>query len=334
MTIPRLLVLAAAVVATILLGRTEAAGAATPIVSSHCPQVVSGAVRLQTDLICRDRSGLIVGSHNTSIDLNGHKIICVGPALEGSCQGVFEPHRDEIFFPRNDPDPDIGVDTAGFSGVRVFSGAQRRGTIDGFDVGVRVLGSAGVQVQRLFVTGPENFETRPVTHGILVESTPCGRGHVQLGGGHRGNEISNHTFGIELSGAACVHIVGNFVHDNQSVPFVGFGIHLENSPRNLVHRNNVFRNGWALGDAGLGLTGPATVLNVITENHVNSNSEDGGIVLRNGAAENFIAANTMLFNAEFDAAGFGAPNNHWAKSNICRTQNEEVPPGVCNPDEG
>jgi parallel beta-helix repeat protein len=327
MSFVRLFALTAVVAASLVLARAEAAGAATPIVSSHCPQVVSGAVQLQTDLVCADTSGLIVGSNHTSIDFNGHKIVCVGPreGLVGGCHG-------DQGGSRTDPDPDIGIDTAGFSDVRVFSRVHR-GTIDGFDIGLRVRGtSTDVLVQRLFVTSPSQRD-RPRTQGILVTDTRCGRGHIQLGGEHGGNEISNHASGIALENAACVDIVGNTVHENGSARVGGYGIFLRGSSRNLIRRNRVFRNGDAEvvpgGGISLGGTG-----NAVTENWVNSNAGNSGISVRDGAAGNVIAANTMLFNFDFDAAGFGAPDNHWAKSNICRTQNEEVPPGVCNPNEG
>ncbi len=60
----------------------------------------------------------------------------------------------------------------------------------------------------------------------------------------------------------------------------------------------------------------------------------------------------MLFNgvplsgtAFYDAAGRGAPGeppddegdsplNDWNQNNRCLTQNQEVPPGTCGPDEG
>ncbi|MDQ4049817.1 MAG: hypothetical protein M3131_10635 [Actinomycetota bacterium] len=69
-----------------LLGAAGPAHAAseTPVA---CEQVVSGTVKLANDLVCPDTDALIVGSDNTVIDLNGHRIACVGGGFEGSCQG-------------------------------------------------------------------------------------------------------------------------------------------------------------------------------------------------------------------------------------------------------
>ena len=72
------LTLAVAMAATGASAPSAAPAAATPITASTCPQTVSGSVRLETDLLCMDTSGLIAGSDNTSINLNGHEILCVG----------------------------------------------------------------------------------------------------------------------------------------------------------------------------------------------------------------------------------------------------------------
>jgi len=58
--------------------------AARPVLSPSCPQVVAGSVRLEADLTCSDTDGLIVGSDNTVIDLNGHTIRCIGAGFMGS----------------------------------------------------------------------------------------------------------------------------------------------------------------------------------------------------------------------------------------------------------
>jgi len=81
---------------------------------------------------------------------------------------------------------------------------------------------------------------------------------------------------------------------------------------------------------------------------VNKNLGDG-ILIEQNAAANFITNNTMRLNggplsgtAFYDAAGRDAPGgrpgdqplNVWNQNNRCLTQNQEVPPGTCGPDEG
>jgi hypothetical protein len=155
--------------------------AATPITSPTCPQVVSGSVRLETDLLCADTSGLIVGADDTVIDLNGHRILCQGAGYFASCRGGFD---------------DFGVDTNDHDNFHIFSRLPG-GTIENFDDGVLVLpASDNVKVKQLTITGPAGAPgaARPLTQGIWVLGTDCTGGTVRLGGGtSTGNDISNHT---------------------------------------------------------------------------------------------------------------------------------------------
>jgi hypothetical protein len=303
--------------------------AATPIISPTCPQTVSGSVRLEVDLACADTSGLIVGSDNTVIDLNGHTIRCTGAGIGGSCQGLAVA-----------PEPDVGVDTNGKDNVHVFSHVPD-GTITGFDQGVRVLSASdNVKVKQLVITGPPLFfPNRPSNViGILVNSTTCGGGNIRLGGGTAtGNDISNHTTGVELQTAACVYIGHNAIHDNLAQVVNDYGIVLRNSPTNHLHGNNVFHNGGCCGDGGIALIGAGTADNQVNNNIANNNgflpfaAPTFGIGTQNGAADNNIVNNEMFFNGNFDAfSNNGANLNTWNENNRCGTQTTpEPPPGVC-----
>ena len=136
--------------------RAAPIAAATPIVSSACPQTVSGSVRLETDLLCTSSSGLIVGADNTSIDLNGHQIVCAGSGYAASCQGG---------------SVEIGVETNNHDNVHVFSHVKG-GSIDGFDQDVHVSSlSDGATVKQLTLTGPPLSAVppfRPAVFGVLV----------------------------------------------------------------------------------------------------------------------------------------------------------------------
>jgi parallel beta-helix repeat protein len=302
---------------------------ATPIVSPTCPQTVSGSVRLEVDLSCTDTSGLIVGSDNTVIDLNGHTIKCTGAGIAASCQG-----------PVAGPEPDIGVDTNGKDNVHVFSHLDG-GTITGFDQGVTIRSASdNVKVKQLVITGPAlYFPNRPSNViGILVMGTTCGGGNIRLGGGtSTANDISNHTTGIELQSAACVYMGHNTIHDNLASAFNDYGIVLRNSPTNHLDGNVVTHNGGCCADGGIALIGSGTVDTLVTNNVANNNgftpfaAPTFGIGTENGAANNHIVNNEMFFNGNFDAFSNNGTNlNTWNENNRCGTQTTpEPPPGVC-----
>jgi len=296
--------------------------AATPITSSACPQTVSGSVRLETDLHCTNTNGLIVGADNTSIDLNGHKIVCTGSGYHGSCQGGTT---------------EIGMDTNNKDGVHVFSHVEG-GTIDGFDRGVYVRGSSdGATVKQLSLTGPALSTTsfRPGVFGVLVEGNHCANGGVLVGG----NEIENHTTGIRVSGASCVNVSSNYVHDNTggNPDTINVGIRIRNSGANRVDGNVVTFNGGGVvllpPDGGISLDNAATTNNVVVGNEVNNNDGEG-IGASLGAAGNNVVNNVMRFNTDFDAFSDNSGPNSWNKNNRCRTQTTPQPPaGVCNAGE-
>jgi hypothetical protein len=299
--------------------------AATPIVSSACPQTVSGSVRLETDLLCTNTSGLIVGADNTTIDLNGHKIVCTGTGYQGSCQG------DSV---------EIGVDTNNYDNVHVFSHVKG-GTIDGFDRGVFVRSlSDSATVKQLTLTGPALSTVppyRPSVFGVLVEGNHCPDGGVLIGG----NEAENHTTGIRLNLANCVNVSGNSVHNNSGGDpdlTLNVGIRLRNSSTNQVRGNVATNNGSGVvapppPDSGIGLDNAGTTGNQVVGNTVNSNNGEG-ISTAEGAAGNHIVNNEMRFNSKFDAYSDDKGTNSWNKNNRCRTQTSPQPPaGVCNAGE-
>ena len=299
--------------------------AATPIVSSTCPQTVSGSVRLQADLLCTDSTGLIVGADNTVIDLNGHTIACTGSGYEGSCQGG---------------SVEIGVDTNRYNGAHVFSPVDG-GTIDGFDRGVFVRGpSDDATVKQLTLTGPALSAPppyRPAVFGVLVEGNHCADGSVLIGG----NEVENHTTGIRVNVASCVNVSSNYVHDNSGGDpdvTLNTGIRVRNSSENVVQGNVVTHNGSGViapppPDSGISLDNALTTDNQVVGNKVNSNNGEG-IATAEGAAGNAITNNEMRFNTQFDAYSANNGSNSWNKNNRCRTQTTpDPPPGVCNPGE-
>ena len=171
-----------------------------------CGQVVVGTVKLANDLHCVETDGLIVGSDDTIIDLNGHRIVCTGAGYRGSCQGTAVASAP-------DEDPENGVSIEGHHNVHVFSSVYGA-TIDGFDNGVAIDRSSDVKVEHLIITAPPALEPadpanpRPFSHGIIIRQSNCaGDTQHHLGTGEKsGNDISNHNQGIAVNGS-CVSIV-------------------------------------------------------------------------------------------------------------------------------
>lgn len=321
-----------------------------------CEMPVSGTIKVANDIVCPDTDGLIVVADNTIIDLNGHRISCVGSGFEGSCQGVAPTGGVS----ETDPAFDNGVEIDGRQNVHVFSSVPG-GTIEGFDNGVRIRNSRNVKVEFLTITGPEGTivaNPRPASHGVLVNGSSCD-GKVHIGTGQsRGNDISHHNQGIAISGD-CVDVVHNRLHDNDGGLTVRAGVPtgavpsngllISDGARNVVRGNEIFANGDEDGsdDAGIRVRRQGSTDNVLTNNSVHDNLGDG-ILMEMGANSNLITDNTMLGNGAalsgtlfFDAAGRGAPGgppgseplNEWNQNNRCLTQNQEVPPGTCEPDD-
>ena len=306
--------------------------AATTITSPTCPQLVSGSVRLETDMLCLNTSGLIVAADNTVIDLNGHTIKCQGNGYFGSCQGPAVANGQ------------IGVDTRAHSNVHVFSHVPG-GTIDGFDVGIIIRPqSHDIKVKQLTITGPAGAPgaRRPsFTIGIRIDGVDCNGGTVKIGGGTKtGNDISNHNRGIQLFNSSCVYIGYNRVHDNRknfNPPTLGdhaVGIAVFDSPNNHIRSNVVTDNGDGFQvEGGLALIDPPTTSVLVVENEVNNN-RGNGIETIQGALANDIVNNQMLNNTNIDAFSDQSGVNTWNENNRCVTQTTpQPPPGVCGPSE-
>lgn len=348
----------AALTATLVLGAAPAQAAEETVVT--CEQPVSGTVKLANDLVCPDTDGLIVASDNTVIDLNGHRISCEGSGFEGSCQGIAPTGGVSEINPLFTEDN--GVEINRRRNVHVFTSVPG-GTIEGFDNGVRIGNSENVKVEFLRITGPPALPVpvnpRPASHGVLINGASCD-GQIHVGTGEkRGNDVSNHNQGVAINGD-CVDVVHNRLHENNGgnpaarpgvppAPIPSNGLLISDGARNVARGNEIFDNGDLdeSVDAGIRIREEESTDNVVTNNVVNENRGDG-ILLERGANANHILNNTMLLNGLalsgtvfFDAAGRGAPGgppgseplNEWNKNNRCLTQNGEVPPGTCEPDD-
>jgi hypothetical protein len=308
-----------------------------------CGDIVSGTVTLTGDLNCAG-NGLIVGANNTVINLNGHSITCsgAGGGYLGSCQ-------DSTANLPTVPPSLVGINSFGHNNVAVFG----PGTINGFNVGIRLDGAHGFKVTGVTISGPtEPFSTdihsrRVITVGILIANTTCTisalapapSALVQF------NDVSNQTMGVQLSSAQCTQVTGNFLHDNQSFNGDAHGVDVINSPYNTINANIITRNGVNTGiDGGITLVDSAASNNQILQNFVFQNCGNG-ITVFNGGHNNVIASNVALDNStntlngrcatvpvgkfyDLAAVNEGA-GNVWNPNNTCKTSSPGVPAGVC-----
>lgn len=355
----KLRVAVAAAVTALTLGLIPGVGMApataeeTPI---SCGQVVTGSIKVANDLDCFETDGLIVGSSDTVIDLNGHKITCMGVGYLGSCQGIVNGLNTP------DQEPEDGVFIEGHTNVHVLT-TKPGGTIDGFDNGIRMERVSNVKVEHLVITGPPSpgiLNPRPFSHGILIRGSNCSETNPELGNIHigtgqsSGNDLSNANQGIAINGS-CVHVVHNRVHDNNSNTSVpSNGVLINGGNANVVRGNEVFKNGDPFPFDDTAQDGGITMRNRASGNHITNNIVNGnfgdGISVRQFSFDNKMDNNTMLGNGVeasgtvfYDAAGRLAPGeptgsllvaNTWNLNNVCVTQNQEVPPGVCGTTEG
>jgi hypothetical protein len=226
--------------------------------------------------------------------------------------------------------------------VHIFS-HREDGTITGFDAAINIQNSDNVKVKQVIATGPVGIPgvQRPRTVGIMIQGVDCGGGNVRIGGGTKtGNDVSNHTRGIQLDNSSCVYIGYNEVHDNRAefaplhIPEdLGGGIGVFNSPDNHIRSNVVFDNGDNNPlEGGIGLIFEATTGNLVVENQANEN-RGNGIETIGGASNNYIVNNEMLRNDHFDAFSDAGSMNRWNENNRCVTQTVPPPDEVCGPDE-
>jgi parallel beta-helix repeat protein len=313
-----------------------------------CPCAAISDVTLKTDVVCMNTDGIIVMANGITVRFNGFRLLCKDPMGFGlSCQGGTVAKN-------------TGVRIIGRSNVNVIGG----GAIQGFDTGVLIDGGFNNRVQKLNVTAPDadlgTFATsggtpgdRPPTEGIRVQFTSSSA-NIDI----FANSVDNHTKGILLQSAQGVGVRLNFAHDNNggisSNGLIGnesHGIHLVDSDNNLIHNNLIVDNGVNVpDDSGIMLDG--SFFNRINSNNVSFSNGDG-ISVRQGAANNVIDNNQVLYNTSaetlstfdpsrvfrdlFSKAGAGV--NTFNANNRCETQGNDpgapaIPTGVCKSGEG
>jgi len=315
-----------------------------------CGDAVSGNVTLTADLVCINQSGLTVATANTTINLNGHSIVCTGAGFAGSCQDPVGGSGGG--FP-------AGIDSTNYDNVTI----QGPGTIAGFWSGILLNGGTGLVVHQVSVTGPlvplaQNFRGRAI--GIFLRNISCPNSdpfapEKGTAANIFANDVRNQISGILLLDANCVQVYGNYAINNNGADGNAHGIAVAGGGHNSIYRNVVNNNGLnRIFDSGIYITHAfennmivPTDHNIVFANIVNHNCGDGIVTGPSGNNTN-VLSNTAKFNGVVstdgqcdpmrespfhDLAQLGGSGNTWNPSNLCHTQTSNIPAGVCSPIE-
>ena len=285
------------------------------LASDLCGTTILVDTTLTHNQNCTDATGgITIGADGVDLDLAGFTIDCtesvVGTGYLGSCQGLGT----------------VGVDTGGFNGVSVTNG-----TIDGFEIVVRIVGGSAT-VANMTITGPTSpgvgFNPRPASEGIFVSGVACIPGVDPITGlptlntavNIQGSTIENHREGIEVHTSTCVNIHNNTIQNNNSDPVACFGIVAHDMDNSNIHHNLITMNGESLvGDAGVDLDS-ASQGNNIHQNQIIGNFGDG-IDFSGDTGGNKVTKNTITGNSFTDVVegGNAVQDNTYIKNTIGTT---------------
>lgn len=284
-----------------------------------CGGAVSGNVVLTADLQCTNQGGLVVMGDNTTIDLNGHTIVCTSGSSCGLQSYV------------NGSPALAGISMNGYKNVTI----KGPGTISGFNVGVNVAGQ-NVTVTRVKVDGPSPGGGI----GIWISQAVCS-GPVRTAEPAftiTQNEVYDQRFaGISVVNASCGVVSGNVVAYSNS-PLRGvWAISLLNTTHTTLNNNVLTQNGCGTEPGGGIQLANGAVFNRLLSNFVSTNCGTG-IRAIGSAASNVMESNTARFNGQgsaggYDMAQYSSGSNTWNTNNTCNTQGGTIPAGVCTPYE-
>lgn len=314
-----------------------------------CGSFVSGTVTLTANLVCNFSTALVVVGDNTTINLNGFNLICVGPGFMGSCQKTVDGAAT------NDV-AGVQAGEPGYKNVRV----NGPGMIWGFTHGVLIRGGTGHRVSGVTISGPKVSKEQNQRHraiGVRVEDVPCLTTPL-LGPRTVSMVISSNTIEAQVEGvtvhkSGCVDVKNNVISGNNG-RLAARGVFLSDGIYNFVYNNLITHNGLNRNtvnfDAAVmvasyeGTTN--AVIHQVTNNTVNDNC-GFGVVLGPAAVGTTVASNVAKGNGLaqgdvcevpqpntfFDMAQLAPNSNTWNANNACWTQNGLVPAGVCHAGE-
>jgi len=188
----------------------------TPITNPACGEVVHGNVNLTANLNCGG-DGIIVGTHNTVMNLNGFTI--TGPGQQSSKVGVVVPNNDNVM-------------------------VTGPGVIKGFQAGILATGSNNVQIKSIILTGNEiavftTGSTNTQVQENIIKNNSLGiASHSSKGSSIISNLInSNVLAGVTLVNSHKAIIAANNIEGGQN------GLFLDaQSSNNTINMNNVMHN--------------------------------------------------------------------------------------------
>jgi len=316
----------------------------------QCGDTVSGVVTLNADLVCNNLNGLNIGADNTTINLNGHTISCIGAGFNNSCQYVDGAANIS---------PRAGIYSANRNGVTIAG----PGTISGFLYDVYLYKGTGHTVHGITATGPATklpSNHRGLAIGIFVNGAVCGpvnplTGAQGTSANIYANNVQNQQDGISIADTNCAQVLRNTTVNNSAAAGSSHGINVSGGGHNNISGNTVSQNGLNRAfDGGIHITYTNSgMINPTTTNSVSSNIVQNncgnGIAAENHATNNNIFVNTVKFNGnsaqggtcDNPAAGtfhdlseaVAGQGNTWNANNVCHTQTGNIPAGVCNPNE-
>ena len=268
-------------VALLALSGVTAAAGQSPPAGLKCGDTITADTTLDRDLTGCPSNGIIIGADDITLDLNGHTI-----------SGDGKPVRR---CPRRQP-CDMGAFNDRHDGVTV-----RNGSLRGFGVGVLIGGVRGNRLVGLSSSHNQYF-------GFVIADSA--RSVIRDSSATDNPRPDGDGLGVFMSHD--LRIVNNSFRRNGQI-----GIHIENSPRNLVKGNAVVGN----GDFGILLEGDRNQLlgnrfvrngvaaiqlgpgsrNVIAGNRMRGGGEGIGI---EGGRGNVIARN-VVFGVRHDGIRLG-----------------------------
>lgn len=280
--------------------------------AAGCGATITTDTKLTSDLTSCPNNGIVIGADDITLDLGGHTISGDGTPVE-SC-----PESEWC---------DVGIDTAGHSGVTI-----KGGTVRDFAFGVVVAGGSDDRVTRLTSTANAIFGLLVIdSAGARVDhnsSASDGFNGIHMDGSHDARIDHNvvvgaHGYAIPVRGSSRIRVERNVLDHNDH------GILFEDTDDTAAHANRISHSGGSSIDMG-----PANG-NRITENVL---TDDGdGIILGNGS-HNEISGNTVTGTGFFgfpDTGGFGmvigGDHNIVARNTVTGGRGQAI--FVGNPDE-
>ncbi len=242
-----------------------------------CGAAITTDTKLNSDLVNCPNEGIVIGADNITLDLNGHTVSGDSTPFPTCPDGAF---------------CDVGIDnTAGHTGVTI-----KGGSVNGFAVGVFVLGASENRIQGLSAANNTIF-------GLIVGNATATRvDHNNVLDGVSGivmfdsqdssiehNSVAGaHGYAIPVFGSRRVRIENNVLDGNDH------GILLDSSDDNEVKVNRISNSGGSSIDIG----------------HANDNRLENNVLTNNGDGVVLFEAhgNELSHNSVTGTGFFGFPD--------------------------